>query len=260
MTIEHRVEAQAFQPDYSGHEFTEDDIERGAHRTFVGGVWGTHGARQLDYLVDQGLQPQHRLVDVGCGAFRAGRHFIDHLEPGNYYGVDANHSLIQAGYDVELTDAQRERTPEAHLRANDRFDVDFGVRFDYAIAQSVFTHVSLNHIRLCLYRLGKSMELGGQFYATWFIRGDRTPLDHIGPSKSGKPFFTEKNVFWYYRKDTEWVADPKTWRVEWIGDWGHPAGQQMVRYVRRDRGPGPVRSRGGLVTRGRRWAARRIAP
>ncbi len=87
-----------------------------------------------------------------------------------------------------------------------------------------------------------------------------TPLlDHIVPSKSGKPFFTEQNVYWYYRKDTTWVADPRTRRVEWIGEWGHPAKQQMVRYVRRDEAAGAT-GPDGLITRARRWAARRIAP
>jgi hypothetical protein len=33
-----------------------------------------------------------------------------------------------------------------NLVANERFNTDFGVTFDIAIAQSVFTHVSLNHI------------------------------------------------------------------------------------------------------------------
>ena len=153
---------------------------------FIGGVWDTHGERQLEYLRAQGLQPHHRLVDIGCGPFRAGRHFIDYLEPGHYYGVEANHSLIQAGYDVELTEDQRARLPVANLRANDRFDVDFGVRFDYAMAQSVFTHVSLNHIRLCLYRLAPAMEVGGAFYATFFVRQPSVPVDTIIAVQAGQ--------------------------------------------------------------------------
>ena len=101
---------------------TPEEIAAGVHREFIGGVWDTHGERQLEYLRAQGLQPHHRLVDIGCGPFRAGRHFLDYLDPGNYYGVEANHSLIQAGYDVELTDEQRARIPVTNLRANDRFD------------------------------------------------------------------------------------------------------------------------------------------
>ena len=259
-TIEHRVETAGEQPDYSGREFTTEEIEAGAHRTFIGGIWGTHGERQLTYLRSQGLLPHHRMVDIGCGPFRAGRHFIDYLEPGHYYGVEANHSLVQAGYDVELSDAQRARLPLANLRANDRFDVDFGVPFDYAIAQSVFTHVSLNHIRLCLHRLAPSMREGGSFYATFFMRPASTPIDLVVPSKRDKPFFNEKNVFWHYSDDLRWAASFGPWDYEYLGDWGHPAGQKMARFVRSGRTVVTASGSPTLVRRGRRWLARRIEP
>lgn len=230
--IEHRVEADGVQPDYSGKEFTADQIAAGEHRQFVGGVWDSHGKRQVDYLIKNGLQPSDKLVDVGCGCLRAGRLLVDYLDPGNYYGVDANHSLIQAGYDVELTDEQRSRLPAGNLRANDRFDVDFGTQFDIAIAQSVFTHISLNHIRLCLYRVAKSVRPGGTFYATFFARDRDTPLDRIIAPHKPKPFFTEKNVFWYYPGDIEWAASFSPWKFTYVGEWGHPAHQKMAKFTR----------------------------
>ena len=284
MQIEHRVEQAGVQPDYSGQEFTAEQIAAGEHRAFVGGVWDTHGKRQFDYLIGRGLQPNHRLLDVGCGCFRAGRYFVDYLEPAHYYGVDANHSLMQAGYDVELTEAQRLRLPATNLRANDRFDVDFGVKFDFAVAQSVFTHVSLNHIRLCLYRLEKVMAPGGSFYATFFERPKGTPVDYVVPSKRGKPFFTEKNVFWYYESDMRWAASFGPWEYRYIGDWGHPANQKMVQFVRltdaevvrRAQAAEAARSAAAkgapsvpqqlagdvkrVIKRGRRWAARKLDP
>lgn len=91
--------------------FTADEIAAGAHRRFVGGVWDTHGQHQLEYLKSRGLEPHHRLLDIGCGCFRAGHFFVDYLEPGHYYGVDANLSLMQAGYDFELTDEQARSCP-----------------------------------------------------------------------------------------------------------------------------------------------------
>ena len=69
-----------------------------------------------------------------------------------------------------------------------------------AIAQSVFTHVSINHMRLCLYRAAKVVKPGGSFYATFFERAKSTPVDHIISAHKEKPFYTEKNVFWYYRE------------------------------------------------------------
>ena len=107
-------------PDYANRRFTEDQIERGTHRTFVsgtGGTWDEGGASQLAFLKGDGLVPGNRFIDIGCGALRAGRHLVDFLDPGNYYGVDANRDLIQIGYDREFTDAQRVRLPATNLRA-----------------------------------------------------------------------------------------------------------------------------------------------
>lgn len=230
--IEHRVEVDGPQPDYSGREFTAEEVEAGVHRRFVGGFWDELGKTQLDYLLGLGLLPEHRVLDIGCGAFRAGRHFVDYLEPGHYFGVDANHSLITAGYETELTDAQRVRLPVENLRANDRFDVDFGVPVDFAIAQSVFTHISLNHIRLCLYRAAQAVRPGGSLFATFFERPEGTPVDTIVGPRRTKPIFTERNVYWYYRSDLEWAATIGPWRSVYIGDWGHPRRQKMMQFVR----------------------------
>jgi SAM-dependent methyltransferase len=170
-TIHHRVEADSYQQDYSGRVFTADEIAEGEHLRFIGGAWPKHGRRQLDFMITHGLKPEHTLLDIGCGCFRAGRHFVDYLEPGHYYGIDANQSLMQVGYDLELGEEQRARLPVGNLRANDRFDGDFGVPVDFALAQSVFTHVSLNHIRLCLYRTARVVRPGGSLFATFFERG-----------------------------------------------------------------------------------------
>ena len=51
------------------------------------------------------MQPGLRFLDVGCGSLRAGRFISQYVDPGNYYGIDINHSLLVAGYDAELDDA-----------------------------------------------------------------------------------------------------------------------------------------------------------
>ncbi len=265
--IDQRIETSKVDADYALRVFSPAEIAKGVHRNFVGGRWDDLGRHQFDFLLGEGLQPAHTFVDVGCGSLRAGRHLIDYLDPGNYYGIDANVSLLQAGYDVELSDEQRSRMPIANLRANDRFDADFGVEFDMAIAQSVFTHISLNHIRLCLYRLAKSMSPGGRFFATFFEEPRSVPLDEIVNRPMQKqPRFSERNIYWYYRADLRWVAKSGPWDVRYVGSWGHPAGQRMIEFTRipddvwqaRTRRPAPTKP--NVVTRGRRWAARRISP
>jgi len=230
-TIEERLEVPGYRdPDYVGRVLTEDEVAAGKHRKWIGGHWDDHGLRQLNFLIEQCLQPEARLLDVGCGSFRAGRHLVDYLQPGNYYGIDANRSVMQAGYDHELTEVQRVKLPIGNLHSSDRFDVDFGVRFDMAIAQSVFTHVSLNHVRLCLYRVAQVMRPGGKFYTTFNEQPKDFPVDGVVQTK--RPKYTEKNVYWYYRSDIRWAAKFAPWEYRYIGRFGHPGGQRMIEFVR----------------------------
>lgn len=232
--IETRIEIPGYrEPRYAEGRFPPREVDgqlmtsTEVARKFVGGLWEELGKLQRDFLVEQGLRPEHRFLDVGCGNLRAGVHLVDYLEPGHYYGIDINPEVIRLGYDHELTDEKRERLPTTNLHATDRFDAEFGVKFDMAIAQSVFTHVSLNDIRLCLYRVAKVMAPGGRFFATFNERPKHFPVD----GTQGKRY-TERNVYWQYRQDLRWAARFSPWQFRYIGEWGHPRGQVMVEYTR----------------------------
>lgn len=80
-----------------GRQLSPAEIETKEHRNLVGGLWEELGTLQFNFLKDHGLQPHHRLVDLGCGALRGGLHFIRYLDAGHYYGIDINASLIEAG-------------------------------------------------------------------------------------------------------------------------------------------------------------------
>jgi len=216
-----------------GKSLTERQVAGGEHRRRVGGLWDEMGRLQLDFLVAQGLRPQHYFLDVACGSLRAGRHLIDYLEPGHYYGIDINESLLDVGYHRELTGEQRAKLPKSNLRATDRFDCGFDAPFDFAIAQSLFTHIPLNDIRLCLYRVAKAMKVGGRFYATFFESGKNFPVDGVKDEKSRRrDKFTERNPFWYYRRDLRWASSFAPWKFNYIGDWGHPRRQKMIELSR----------------------------
>ncbi|MFO1412669.1 MAG: class I SAM-dependent methyltransferase [Burkholderiales bacterium] len=207
-------------------ELTAEEIAAGKHREFVGGLWDEIGALQFDFLRAQGLAPDDALLDVGCGALRGGVHFIRYLAAGRYCGLDVNASLLDAGR-RELGDALlRDKAP--HLVVSSEFDfAAFGRRFPYALAVSVFTHLDLNRILLCLARMREALAPGGRFFATWFeapAPACREPQRHA----QGIVTYYLNDPYHYAFAEMEAMAALAGMRVERIGDWGHPRGQRML--------------------------------
>lgn len=211
-------------------------VYAGRHRELVGGLWDVVGPLQLDFLVTQGLTPQHRLLDIGCGSLRLGALAIAYLESGCYAGVDLSPALLDAGYEQELDSALRARLPRGHLIASGDFNFSaLPFQPDYAIAQSVFTHLPLNHLRGCLARLASAMTAGGRFYASYFECPPEAAVSeaqtHAGAL--GAVATTDLSDPYHYRfADLAWCAEQAGWRCRRIGDWGHPRGQLMAEFVR----------------------------
>ena len=60
-------------------------------------LWEMKRQFQIDFLRGVGLQPQHRLLDLGCGTLRGGIPLIAHLDPGNYAGVEVRRDVLDEG-------------------------------------------------------------------------------------------------------------------------------------------------------------------
>lgn len=215
-----------------GFSLTDEQIAAGEHRNRVGPEWDLIGKLQFEFLVAEGLQPTSYLVDVGCGALRGGLHFIGYLEPGHYFGVDVNASLLRAGLEHELPAAGLAgRLPPTNLRRTQRFDCDFGVPFDYALAQGVFSHLPLNHIRLCLYQLARQMPVGGRFFASYFAVDPAEPFD-ARVRQVAVTTQAETDPYHYSAADLEWAAaSVGPWTMRDLGDWGHPRGERMAEFT-----------------------------
>lgn len=196
--------------------------ERLDHRRYVGGLWDEMGKLQFDFLVSQGLQPHHVLVDVACGSLRAGRLLVPYLEAGNYLGIDRSAELIQAGVEHELgPELVASRQPR--LVVSESFEFErFGVAPDFALAQSLFTHLTPPLIELCMARLRPVMAPGGVFLATFF---EAAPGGAANPDEPN-----DHDRFYYSREEMERFGTAHGWAMEYVGDWGHPRGQIMVRY------------------------------
>jgi SAM-dependent methyltransferase len=196
-------------------------IRRVGHRRYVGGLWKELGRLQFEFLRTEGLQPHHYLLDVACGSLRGGVYFIPYLDAGHYLGIDKEETLIRAGIDRELTREQCE-LKNPRFVVSDSFEFHkFDQQCDFALAQSLFTHLPTRLIDLCLRNLRSGIRDDGAFYATFFEA--RSPV-----SNPDTP--CDQGYFPYSRAEMTRFGTAHGWRAEYVGDWGHPRGQVMVRY------------------------------
>lgn len=190
-------------------------------RGYVGGLWEELGQLQYDFLLRQGLRPDHTLLDIACGSLRLGRRIIPFLAPGNYLGIDIKEDLIEHGRTIELSPRLlAEKRPEFVVSGVFEFQ-RFSRRPDFAIAQSLFSHLTPADIRLCLTELVRFRKPGTVLFATF--REASAPASNPAQSHPHAGFD-------YTRAEMQRFGAATGWRADYIGDWGHPRGQKMMRY------------------------------
>ncbi len=181
----------------------------------IGGMWEEIGQLQFDYLRNDGLRPDHSMLDIGCGTLRGGRHFIAWLSPGKYTGLEiSSNALAEASRLI-----QREGLAEKHaslvLNAGMglRFE-EFKGTFDVVLAQSVFTHLTEPRIEECLANAGRIMHAGSRFYFTF--------LPSSAPSQFGTENFRYPLAFFGA------AAERYGFQLEARDDYAHPRRQRMA--------------------------------
>jgi SAM-dependent methyltransferase len=158
---------------------------------FTGGppqYFESAGRLQLSTLVREGLYPDSKVLDVGCGCLRAGYWLIRLLDPGCYFGIEPSEKMLSAGIGVCLTPGvQTEKRP--HFDNNDQFDFSvFGVKFDVVLARSIWSHASKSQIEAMLdgfveHSTPHAFFLTSYLPAVWFKRWQR---DYTGENWVGK--------------------------------------------------------------------------
>jgi len=106
-----------------------------------------NGILQVELLKQNGLQPHHNVLEIGCGPLAAGRLLIQRLDADRYVGIEPNLWLI---------DAARHRFPDAaemflskrpiFLTRTDFDASETGRRFDFILSHSILSHSILTHV------------------------------------------------------------------------------------------------------------------
>ncbi len=132
--------------------------------------WLKAGQVQFDYLVSHGLKPGMRMLEIGCGNLRAGRLFIEHLDAGDYYGIDISPDILPAAQRTLAEAGLQHKLPHLTLVQDLKLEFLPAGYFDVVHAHSVFSHSPAEVIGECLAHAGRVMKPGGFFDFTF----DRT--------------------------------------------------------------------------------------
>jgi SAM-dependent methyltransferase len=157
----------------SNSDTTQSQLQAGDHdyRAFVGPPerYDIMSASQLSLLFLLGLREGHQLLDFGCGSLRLGRLLIPFLNPGGYFGVEPERWLVDEGFNKELgEDARKVKRPRFDFNRECRCD-GFGERFDFVIAQSIFSHMGWVLGVKALRNMAAVLKPSGLIVANWFV-------------------------------------------------------------------------------------------
>jgi hypothetical protein len=126
-------------------------------------------AHQFCVMAGLGLRGNHKFLDIGCGPLRGGRLFIPYLKKGKYYGIEPNKSAVHKALRSELG-GEIVEVKEPRFFYFDDFKISrIGQEFDYALAQSIFTHATQDQIKTCISELAPRLRIA---LAATFFEGE----------------------------------------------------------------------------------------
>ena len=142
------------------------------------------GREQLIYMLSAGLNPDSKVVDVGCGVLRAGYWLIHFLDADCYFGIEPHKGRLEMGVndilEPEVLAAKRPR-----FDTNAHFDTSvFGEEFDFFLAYSIWTHASKRQIQAMLDSFLRDSKDDGTLLASYLPAGWKRP-DYKGDTWNG---------------------------------------------------------------------------
>jgi cyclopropane fatty-acyl-phospholipid synthase-like methyltransferase len=104
--------------------------------------WGAAGRKPFDKLMRHfPIRPDSRVVEYGCGSLRVGVHFLHHLNPRNYFGLDVVSDFYEMGQELVGAELLAEKLPrlaviaEASVAEAAAFEADFV--YSYAVVYHI---------------------------------------------------------------------------------------------------------------------------
>lgn len=125
------------------------------------------GRAQFVALLEEGLMPHSKVLEIGCGVLRVGYWLIYFLKEDGYCGIEPAEERVEIGkkhlFDVSTLENKRPK-----FSFNEDFDSDiFDQKFDYFLAGSIWTHCSKQSIEVMLDGFVRNSNENGVFLASY---------------------------------------------------------------------------------------------
>ena len=175
-----------------------------AERGFLGVARETFsqaGREQLIALLLEGLRPESRVLEFGCGCLRIAYWLVGFLDADRYFGIEPARQRVDYGLHYLFT-------PEEIQLKRPRFDFNsmfdssvFNTRFDFFLARSIWTHASKPQIEATLDSFLRDAAPTATFLASYLPaesdRDDYRGLEWVGTShESDKPGVIRQALPW----------------------------------------------------------------
>jgi len=192
------------------------------YRAFIGPpeTYDAFAAMQFNLLTFLGLRENHFLLDIGCGSLRAGKLFIPYLLTGHYFGIEPEQWLIEEGIKNELgKDIINIKAPTFSNDSNFTCTI-FSRKFDFILAQSIFTHAAPGQISQCMAQARECMKPTSIFAAN-FWQGNRNYAGNEWDYSTCITYTLERIV--EFAREQGLICRPI--------DWPHPCLEQGLQWV-----------------------------
>jgi hypothetical protein len=191
------------------------------------------GRRTLAACIENGLMPDHRVLDIGAGSLRVGWWLVHYIEPTNYHAIEPVRDRLDAA--AEILGAP------IHLYYNTNFDFP-DVEFDFVLARSIWTHASKPMISKMLAEFARKSAPRAKFL-TSVIYAVTPDEDYDGVDWVGKVLKNDPSGG--VKHSGDWIraeCAKHDLSVEEVGDL-HGQTWLRIEHAPRESGPAPAGSR-----------------
>jgi SAM-dependent methyltransferase len=143
----------------------------------VDAPFGVSGDKFAQTLVKQGLQPEHKCVDYGCGTLRIGHHLMRFLRAGHYWGLDISARVLDEGRQLIGPELHASARPNLRVISPATIAEAASARPEMLFSVMVLRHVHPDELQEYLSNIFSIIGDWGRAFIDGIYDGDTTEND-----------------------------------------------------------------------------------